>query len=141
MCVHNSPTALETVQTAGWLVCGITFIVSAFIPWWGVSLVIPPYLTWAEAVIGTLLTVGSLLGLQAARPRQHISQQWMLDEVGMWLAAGGWGVYAVCSGVYGHMALTHILISLLQVILACVRIGAIRKHRAYTEAAIARMKD
>ena len=140
MCVHDHrPTPFALVTLAGWLATGIILIVSSAFPSWGATLVIPALSTWVELVVGSMLTAGALLGLGAPHQAgQRLSQQWRLDELGMWLAAGGWAAYTTAALLTVPTALVHWMVSLTFCVSAIARLATIRTERAKIEAAVRR---
>ena len=140
MCIHNNrPTPFTTAIIFGWLVIGISFVVSAFIPSWGASLAIPYAVTWVEMLIGGMLTAGAIMALWSPfRSKVLISKQWKLDEVGMWLAAGGWSAYTAAAVITAPLSVLHWLTSATFAIAAVARIRAVRHERYVTERAVAK---
>lgn len=140
MCLRTKHSPLAVTMMIGWAVTGAVLVLSGTRPGWGASLVIPPMATWAEELIGGFLLVGSLLSLgPAVRPLWDLSRVWRLDELGMWLAAGGWVTYSVVAAVWMPGAVVHWLVSLTCAASAVVRIVTIRRQRARTESSLARM--
>ena len=140
MCVHDRrPSLFVRVTLAGWLAIGLILIVSAAFPAWGATLVIPALAMWVEIVVGGMLTIGAALGLVAPhRAGRIISQQWLLDELGMWLAAGGWATYTTAALLTAPAAFVHWMISLTFCASAVTRLATIRTERAKIEAAVER---
>ena len=135
----HGPTPFTRVTLAGWLATGLILIVSAASPSWGATLVIPALAMWVELVVGGMLTTGAALGLWAPhRAGRIISQQWRLDELGMWLAAGGWAAYTTAALLTAPTALIHWMISLTFCASAITRLATIRAERTKIEAAVER---
>ena len=142
MCVHTKPNPVVTATLVGWAITGAVLIVSSTQPGWGASLVIPALSIWAEAAIGVFLLAGSLLALTAGRHRQDdLMRRWRLDELGMWLAAGGWATYTIVAMLVLPLAAVHWLISMTFAAYAIVRILQIRRQRISTERSVERLID
>lgn len=140
MCIHDrKPTPFTTATILGWLAIGISFVISALIPSWGASLAIPHAVAWVEMVIGGMLTAGAIMALWSPfRSKSLISKQWKLDEVGMWLAAGGWSAYTAAAVITAPLSVVHWLTSATFAIAAVARIRTVRHERYVTEKAVAR---
>ena len=140
MCVHTmKPNPTSVALMIGWAVTGVILVASGASRDWGASLIIPPMATWAEVLIGGFLLIGSLLSLGPVfRPSRDLSLVWRLDELGMWLALGGWATYATIGLIEMPCAVVHWIVAATMATCAAVRIGCIRAERRRTEARLAR---
>ena len=67
-----------------------------------------------------------------------LSRKWRLDELGMWLVAGGWATYTVVAFIVLPTAPLHWIISFTSFLGAVGRIVDIHRHRTKVETAVAR---
>ena len=68
-----------------------------------------------------------------------LSRKWRLDELGMWLVAGGWATYTVVAFIVLPTAPLHWIISFTSFLGAVVRIVDIHRRRTKVETAVARL--
>ena len=85
-------TCFSRIVLAGWLICGVMFLISfftAFDP-------SPPLAKekLIEFVIGTLLSIGSAINIASALGWKKESTTWRLELIGWPMLAGAWGIYA-----------------------------------------------
>ena len=137
MCVHVKPSPFTTVMLIGWTISGVALFFSSFLDT-GVSVVIPASPPWAEASIGTFLTLGGSLALRGSHHGADLSRKWRLDELGMWLVAGGWATYTVVAFIVLPTAPLHWIISFTSFLGSVVRIVGIHRRRTKVETAVAR---
>mgnify|MGYP003590846310 CR=1 FL=1 len=137
MCVHVKPSPFTTVMLIGWTISGVALFFSSFLDT-GVSVVIPASPPWAEAAIGTFFTLGGSLALWGSHYGIDLSRKWRLDELGMWLVAGGWATYTVVAFIVLPTAPLHWIISFTSFLGSVVRIVGIHRRRTKVETAVAR---
>lgn len=142
MCVHTKPKPLDTTLLTGWTVVGATLILSAVLPGWDATLVIPPLAWWAEGALGTSLALGAPLSLYAThRLQDDLTRRWRLDELGSWLTLGGWLGYTAVALLWAPTAFVHWLIATLMAAAVIARMGETRRIRAKIEAEVQAMRS
>ena len=85
-------TRFSRIVLAGWLICGVMFLVSAFTGF-------DPSPTLAkekliEIVVGSLLFIGSSINIASAFGWKKESTTWRLEMIGWPMLAGAWGLYS-----------------------------------------------
>lgn len=85
-------TCFSRIVLAGWLICGVLFLVSAFTGF-------DPSPTLAkekliEIVVGSLLFIGSTINIASAFGWKKESTTWRLELIGWPMLAGAWGLYS-----------------------------------------------
>ena len=85
-------TCFSQIVLAGWLICGVLFLVSAFTGF-------DPSPTLAkekliEIVVGSLLFIGSTINIASAFGWKKESTTWRLELIGWPMLAGAWGLYS-----------------------------------------------
>lgn len=93
--LYNGPRSLSRfsrIVLAGWLICGVMFLVSAFTGF-------DPSPTLAkekliEIVVGSLLFIGSSINIASAFGWKKESTTWRLEMIGWPMLAGAWGLYS-----------------------------------------------
>ena len=139
MCVHVKPSPFTVTMLIGWTVAGALLLLSAFLPI-GVSTVIPSQPPWAEASIGASMLAGGCLALYSTHySARDLTRKWRLDELGMWLMAGGWATYALIAFLEMPMYVVHWELGLTSFLGSLVRIADIRRHRGRVESAVKRL--
>ena len=141
MCVHTRPKPLDTTLLTGWAIVGTTLILSAILPGWDATLVIPPLAWWAEGALGTSLALGAVVSLYATHRMQHnLTRRWRVDQLGSWLAIGGWAGYTGIALVWTPTAFVHWMVAGLMVAAVIARTITISRERAKIEAEVAAMR-
>lgn len=140
MCVHHArPDRLTVTLLVTWLAAGVMLLASAWSPNWGATLVIPAAAAWAEALLGSSITVGAALALwTAAQPHVWLTRAWRLDELGMWLASGGWTAYALVAVWEQSAAALHWVTAAGMAAAGIARITDIRRTRTHVRDAVVR---
>lgn len=85
-------TRFSRIVLAGWLICGVMFLISFF-----TSFDPSPSLAkekLIEFVIGSLLSIGSAINIASALGWKKESTTWRLELIGWPMLAGAWGLYA-----------------------------------------------
>ena len=85
-------TRFSRIVLAGWLICGVMFLISFFTSF-------DPSPTLArekliEIVVGSLLFIGSTINIASAFGWKKESTTWRLELIGWPMLAGAWGLYS-----------------------------------------------
>ena len=85
-------TRFSRIVLAGWLICGVMFLISFFTAF-------DPSPTLAkekliEIVVGSLLFIGSSINIASAFGWKKESTTWRLELIGWPMLAGAWGLYS-----------------------------------------------
>ena len=92
-------THFSRIVLAGWLICGVMFLISFF-----TSFDPSPALAkekLIEVVIGTLLFLGGSINIASALGWKKESTTWRLEMIGWPMLAGAWGLYSAFVIVHG----------------------------------------
>ena len=85
-------TRFSRIVLAGWLICGVMFLISFFTAFDPSPSLAKEKLI--EFVIGTLLSIGSAINIASALGWKKESTTWRLELIGWPMLAGAWGLYA-----------------------------------------------
>lgn len=85
-------TCFSRIVLAGWLICGVMFLISFFTAFDPSPSLAKEKLI--EFVIGTLLSIGSAINIASALGWKKESTTWRLELIGWPMLAGAWGIYA-----------------------------------------------
>ena len=85
-------TCFSRIVLAGWLICGVMFLISFFTAFDPSPSLAKEKLI--EFVIGTLLSIGSAINIASALGWKKESTTWRLELIGWPMLAGAWGNYA-----------------------------------------------
>lgn len=85
-------TCFSRIVLAGWLICGVMFLISFFTAFDPSPSLAKDKLI--EFVIGTLLSIGSAINIASALGWKKESTTWRLELIGWPMLAGAWGIYA-----------------------------------------------
>ena len=85
-------TCFSRIVLAGWLICGVMFLISFFTAFDPSPSLAKEKLI--EFVIGTLLSIGSAINIASALGWKKESTTWRLELIGWPMLAGAWGLYA-----------------------------------------------
>lgn len=86
-------TPFSLVVLYGWMAHGALSIASYFVKHSGVFMTLPFMPPILEPITGILIFIGALLMILSNRDWKNISDSWVLDNVGMSFALGGWISY------------------------------------------------
>ena len=92
-------TRFSRIVLAGWLICGVMFLISFF-----TSFDPSPALAkekLIEFVIGTLLFLGGSINIASALGWKKESTTWRLEMIGWPMLAGAWGLYSAFVILHG----------------------------------------
>lgn len=92
-------TRFSRIVLAGWLICGVMFLISCFTAFDPSPSLAREKLI--EFVIGTLLSIGSAINIASALGWKKESTTWRLELIGWPMLAGAWGLYAAFVVVRG----------------------------------------
>ena len=85
-------TRFSRIVLAGWLICGVMFLISFFTAFDPSPSLAKEKLI--EFVIGTLLSIGSSINIASAFGWKKESTTWRLEMIGWPMLAGAWGLYS-----------------------------------------------
>ena len=85
-------TRFSRIVLAGWLICGVMFLISFFTAFDPSPSLAKEKLI--EFVIGTLLSIGSAINIASAFGWKKESTTWRLELIGWPMLAGAWGLYS-----------------------------------------------
>ena len=85
-------TCFSRIVLAGWLICGVMFLISFFTAFDPSPSLAKEKLI--EFVIGTLLSIGSAINIASALGWKKESTTWRLEMIGWPMLAGAWGLYS-----------------------------------------------
>ena len=85
-------TCFSRIVLAGWLICGVMFLISFFTAFDPSPSLAKEKLI--EFVIGTLLSIGSAINIASALGWKKESTTWRLELIGWPMLAGAWGLYS-----------------------------------------------
>ena len=95
----RSLTRFSRIVLAGWLICGVMFLISFFTDFDPSPSLAKEKLI--EIVIGSLLSIGSTINIASALGWKKESTTWRLELIGWPMLAGAWGLYAAFVIVHG----------------------------------------
>ena len=85
-------TCFSRIVLAGWLICGVMFLISFFTAFDPSPSLAKEKLI--EFAIGTLLSIGSAINIASAIGWKKESTTWRLEMIGWPMLAGAWGLYS-----------------------------------------------
>ena len=92
-------TRFSRIVLAGWLICGVMFLISFFTAFDPSPSLAKEKLI--EFVAGGLLSIGSAINIASALGWKKESTTWRLELIGWPMLAGAWGLYAAFVIVHG----------------------------------------
>lgn len=136
MCVHTRPTAFSKAVIGGWLLVGLTLVISAPFFDWDASAGLPGLHPLVEGLVGAFIFIGSLVIIAGSQEIGWLTRAWKLDQIGMILAGSGWLAYAVFAFFANPLSIVQWLVALSFAVASALRVYTIYRDRKKTIAQV-----
>ena len=124
----------------GWIVYGILTVLSFFTEsLWDIHIGIeflPPEL---ELFAGLFILIGALGMIVSSTQWTELSTAWTIDEIGMFMALGGWTCYLAGVGFADPLTVGRVIFSLIFIVALIVRYIFTYTHRKFVRAKVSRL--